>query len=156
ETNTHFTFDTIVTGYFHDTTEGDAYSFKGDIESHPRFGEQANATQFKQELPTTNQGVIHYLSRDTFKRIGWKTAEKIVDKLGMNALEIISHDKNALKRVSGLSKAKIDMIHQTILENKKTEEIIIRLNELGFGARMSAKILKYYGDHTLKILESSP
>lgn len=119
ETNTHFTFDTIVTGYFHDITEGDAYRFTGDIKSHPRFGEQFNATQFKQELPKTNQGVIQYLSSDTFKGIGLKTAEKIVDKLGYNALEIISDDKNALKKVSGLSKAKIDMIHQTILENKK-------------------------------------
>lgn len=156
ETNTHFTFDTIVTGYFHDITEGDTYRFSGNIKSHPRFGEQFNATQFKLELPKTNQGVIQYLSSDTFKGIGLKTAEKIVDELGYNALEIISDDKNSLKKVSGLSKAKIDMIHHTILENKKTEEMIIRLNELGFGARMSAKILRYYGDHTLKILESSP
>lgn len=156
ETNTNFVFDAIVTGYFHDITEGETYRFTGSITNHARFGEQFNATQFKRELPKTDEGVIQYLASDTFKGIGLKTAKKIVDKLGYNALEIISDDKNALKAVGGLSRSKIDMIHHTILENKKTEEIIIRLNELGFGARMSAKILKHYGDHTLKILEQSP
>lgn len=156
ETNTNFVFDAIVTGYFHDITEGETYRFSGTIKNHARFGEQFNATQFKLELPKTDEGVIQYLASDTFKGIGLKTAKKIVDTLGSDALEIISDDKSALKSVGGLSKAKIDMIHHTILENKKTEEIIIRLNELGFGARMSAKILKHYGDYTLKILEQSP
>ncbi|CAM4137586.1 SF1B family DNA helicase RecD2 [Lacicoccus alkaliphilus] len=156
ETNTNFVFDAIVTGYFHDITEGETYRFTGGITNHARFGEQFNATHFKRELPKTDEGVIQYLASDTFKGIGLKTAEKIVAKLGYNALEIISDDKDALKAVGGLSRSKIDMIHHTILENKKTEEIIIRLNELGFGARMSAKILKHYGDHTLKILEKSP
>lgn len=156
ETNTNFVFDAIVTGYFHDIAEGETYRFTGSITNHARFGEQFNATQFKRELPKTDEGVIQYLASDTFKGIGLKTAKKIVDKLGYNALEIISDDKNALKAVGGLSRSKIDMIHHTILENKKTEEIIIRLNELGFGARMSAKILKHYGEHTLKILEQSP
>lgn len=156
ETNTHFDEDVIVTGYFHEISEGETYRFNGKVTEHARYGEQFNAHSFKVEMPKTNDGIINYLSSDTFHGIGKKTAEKIVDALGADALEIISDDKSALNKVEGLSAAKINMIHQAILENKRTEEIIIRLNDIGFGASMSAKIIKYYGDDTLRILTEAP
>jgi exodeoxyribonuclease V alpha subunit len=156
ETNTHFNNETIVTGYFHDISEAETYRFTGNITEHQRYGEQFNAKSFKHEMPKTNEGVINYLSSDVFHGIGKKTAEKIVDTLGNNALEIIADDKSALKAVSSLTKSKIDMIYRTILENQKTEKIMIRLNDSGFGASMSAKIIKYYGEDTLRILDESP
>lgn len=156
ETNTHFTEEAIVTGYFHEISESETYRFTGKITEHQRYGEQFNATSFKHEVPKTNEGVINYLSSDVFHGVGKRTAEKIVDTLGNNALEIIADDKKALKTVEGLTKSKIDMIYQTILENQKTEKIMIRLNDIGFGASMSAKIIKYYGEDTLRVLEETP
>lgn len=156
ETNTHFTEEAIVTGYFHEISESETYRFTGKITEHQRYGEQFNATSFKHEMPKTNEGVINYLSSDVFHGVGKRTAEKIVDNLGNNALEIIADDKKALKTVEGLTKSKIDMIYQTILENQKTEKIMIRLNDIGFGASMSAKIIKYYGEDTLRVLEETP
>lgn len=156
ETNTKFTGETIVTGYFHDVSESETYRFTGKVTEHQRYGEQFSAVSFKHEMPKTNTGVINYLSSDVFHGIGRKTAERIVDTLGTNALEIIADNKNALKEVEGLSKSKIEMIHHTILENQKTERIMIRLNDIGFGASMSARIIKYYGEDTLRILEESP
>lgn len=156
ETNTHFNDEIIVTGYFHAIAEGDLYRFSGKITNHARYGEQFSADSFKKELPNTVHGVIHYLSGDTFPGIGEKTAKKIVETLGVDALEKISDDATVLKDVSGLSKSKIDMIHRTILENRQTEQMVIKLSELGFGARMSAKILKVYQEDTLNIIEKEP
>ncbi|WP_020008511.1 SF1B family DNA helicase RecD2 [Salinicoccus albus] len=156
ETNTHFNDDVIVTGYFHAVTEGESYRFSGKTTNHTRYGEQFSADSFKKALPNTVRGVIHYLSGDTFPGIGEKTAKKIVDTLGVDALEKISDDPAALKTVDGLSGNKIDMIHRTILENRQTEQMIIKLTELGFGARMSARILKTYDEDTLNIIDKEP
>lgn len=156
ETNTHFNDEAIVTGYFHAVAEGDSYRFSGKITNHARYGEQFSADSFKKELPNTVRGVIQYLSGDTFPGIGEKTAKKIVESLGVNALEKISDDASVLKDVGGLSKSKIEMIHRTILENRQTEQSVIKLTELGFGPRMSAKILKTYQDETMHIIEKEP
>src|SRR5699024_1813147 len=146
ETNTHFNDEAIVTGYFHAVSEGDSYRFSGKITNHARYGEQFSADSFKKEMPNTIRGVIQYLSGDTFPGIGEKTAGKIVEALGVDALEKISDDASVLKDVGGLSKSKMEMIHRTILENRQTEQSVIKLTELGFGPRMSAKILKTYQD----------
>ncbi|HIW12325.1 MAG TPA: ATP-dependent RecD-like DNA helicase [Candidatus Salinicoccus stercoripullorum] len=156
ETNTHFNDEAIVTGYFHAVSEGDSYRFSGKITNHARYGEQFSADSFKKEMPNTIRGVIQYLSGDTFPGIGEKTAGKIVEALGVDALEKISDDASVLKDVGGLSKSKMEMIHRTILENRQTEQSVIKLTELGFGPRMSAKILKTYQDETMNIIEKEP
>lgn len=156
ETNTHFSDEAIVTGYFHAVAEGDSYRFSGKITNHARYGEQFSADSFKKELPNTVRGVIQYLSGDTFPGIGEKTAKKIAESLGVDALEKISDDPAVLNGIGGLSKSKIEMIHRTILENRQTEQSVIKLTELGFGPRMSAKILKVYQDETMNIIEKEP
>ncbi|GAB3070981.1 ATP-dependent RecD-like DNA helicase [Salinicoccus sesuvii] len=156
ETNTHFSDEAIVTGYFHTISEGETYRFIGKITSHARFGEQFSAETFKKEQPTTIRGVIQYLSGETFPGIGEKTAKKIVETLGVEALQKIADDRTALKGIEGLSLKKQEMIHNRILENSQTERLVIKLTEYGFGARMSAKIMKTYQDQALHVIEKDP
>ncbi|GAA3717120.1 ATP-dependent RecD-like DNA helicase [Salinicoccus jeotgali] len=156
ETNTNFSDEAIVTGYFHAVAEGDTYRFSGKVTRHARFGEQFSADMFRKEQPTTMRGLIQYLSGDTFPGIGEKTAKKIIETLGVNALKKIADDRSVLDDVAGLSKKKRDMIHYRILENSQTERLVIKLTDLGFGARMSAKILKTYQDQALQVIEKEP
>ncbi|MFC4983779.1 hypothetical protein ACFPFV_00285 [Salinicoccus siamensis] len=62
ETNTNFSDEAIVTGYFHAVAEGDTYRFSGKVTRHARFGEQFSADTFRKEQPTTMRGLIQYLS----------------------------------------------------------------------------------------------
>ncbi len=156
ETNTNFSDEAIVTGYFHAVAEGDTYRFSGKVTRHARFGEQFSADTFRKEQPTTMRGLIQYLSGDTFPGIGEKTAKKIIETLGVDALKKIADDRSVLDDVAGLSKKKRDMIHYRILENSQTERLVIKLTDLGFGARMSAKILKTYQDQALQVIEKEP
>src|SRR5699024_12276656 len=91
-----------------------------------------SAGTVKKEMRSTIRGVIQYLAGDTFPGIGEKTAGKIVEALGVDALEKIPDDASVLKDVGGLSKSKMEMIHRTILENRQTEQSVIKLTELGF------------------------
>ena len=106
KTNTQFKEDAIVTGHFHDIEESERYKFTGKVTQHARFGEQFSASEFKKEIPNTSQGLVQYFSSDKFPGIGTKTAEKIVEALGLDALSKITKDDNALNDVSGLTKAK--------------------------------------------------
>lgn len=65
-----------VTGYFPALHEEETYTFYGKVTSHPKFGEQFQATHFQKEVPTTKQGIIHYLSSDLFEGIGKRQRKK--------------------------------------------------------------------------------
>ncbi len=51
----------------------------GELVNHPKYGVQLKAESYQQEQPTSEQGLIAYLSGEKFPGIGKKTAEKIVD-----------------------------------------------------------------------------
>ena len=70
--------------------------FMEKLKDHPKFGMQFHATHFRKDIPQTKQGVISYLSSELFKGIGKKTAEKIVETLGNNAITKILNQPSLL------------------------------------------------------------
>ena len=77
------------TGYFHELDEEDNYKFLGSIINHPKYGEQFNVSFYERVMPEEKDSIVEFLSSGTFKGIGEKTALKIVDALGDNALQVI-------------------------------------------------------------------
>ena len=146
----------IVVGYLPQLAEDDLYRFTGNMKSHPKYGMQFQIETFEKEVPTTEQGIIHYLSSDLFSGIGRKTAEMIVEKLGMDALTKILEDPSALDVVPRLSAEKKVIIRQTIEENLGLERIMVRLNEWGFGPQLGMKIYQAYREETIHLLTENP
>lgn len=156
ETNTDFQDEVIVTGFFHEIVEGETYQFEGDITSHPRYGEQFKSERYKKTVPKTLSSVISYLSGDNFPGIGKKTATNIANELGVNAIDKIADDVNVLHDVPGLPKNKINMIHTHIVENYESENVLLKLNDLGFGQKLAVKIMATYGAKTMHMLDTNP
>ncbi|WP_078413868.1 SF1B family DNA helicase RecD2 [Priestia abyssalis] len=145
-----------VTGYFPRLHEGEAYTFYGALKEHQRFGWQFNVERFKKELPQSRQGVIQYLSSDLFHGIGKKTAEKIVDVLGENAIYKILHDSAVLKQVPKLSEDKAESLVQQLREHEGLEEVMVQLSDYGFGPQLSMKIFQAYKNEALQIIRENP
>ena len=146
----------IVVGYFPQLTEDEMYRFTGVLKTHPKYGMQFQVETFEKEVPATEQGIVHYLSGDLFNGIGRKTAETIVEKLGVNALKRILEDPEALDMVPRLSAEKKLSIRQTIEENLGLERVMIKLNEWGFGPQLGMKIYQTYREETVQILTENP
>lgn len=85
-----------------------------------------------------------------------KTAESIVDTLGDNAIQSILNDASVLEQVPKLSKAKQQQIAEQVSQNQASEQIMIRLNELGFGAKLAMDIYKFYKDETINVIDQNP
>ncbi|MDZ5712313.1 SF1B family DNA helicase RecD2 [Jeotgalibacillus haloalkalitolerans] len=146
----------VVTGHFPSMQEEDTYVFFGKVKEHPRFGPQFIAERFKKELPQTKQGIIHYLSSDLFNGIGRKTAEKIVDTLGENAISKIMENESVLLEVPKLSEEKAHHIHEVLIEHQGLERIMVLLNDWGFGPQLSMKIYQFYQEKTVEVIEENP
>lgn len=148
--------DVVVTGYFPRLYEEESYIFYGRFTEHPKYGPQFQVEHFRKDLPKSKQGIVQYLSSELFKGIGKKTAENIVDVLGENAIERIMEQPSLLDTVPKLSKEKAKLLHDTLIEHQGLENILISLNQYGFGPQLSMRIYQTYKEHTLEIVEKNP
>lgn len=144
-----------VTGSFGDLSDDQTYRFEGKIVEHPRYGQQFQATSYHVNRPTSKDGLVDFLSGKQFTGIGKKTAEKIVDKLGTDAINKIIADPHVLDKLK-LRKAVKDSLVDNLRANQGMDEIIIGLNDLGFGANLSSAIFDKYGEETLHIINETP
>jgi exodeoxyribonuclease V alpha subunit len=157
ETNEHYEDkEAVITGYFPKIHEQETYIFYGAFKEHPRFGVQFHATHFRKDMPQTKQGVVAYLSSEMFKGIGKKTAEKIVETLGENAISKILNQPSLLDSVPKLPPEKAKLLYDTLMEYQGLEQVMVALNQYGFGPQLSMKIYQAYKEETLKVIQKNP
>ena len=157
DTNTSYMAQEIVaTGIFGQIQEDEVYRFYGDIVNHPKYGEQLKVDSYQQDKPTSQAGMIQYLSSDKFPGIGKKIAENIVDVLGPEAIDKIIENPECLTGIKGLTDKKIETLVETVKENYGMEQIIIGLNQYGFGNQLAFSIYQFYKEETLTIINENP
>ncbi|MBB1078556.1 ATP-dependent RecD-like DNA helicase [Limosilactobacillus sp. STM2_1] len=144
-----------VTGSLGDLSDDRTYRFEGKIVEHPRYGQQFQVTSYHVNQPTSKEGLIEFLSGKQFEGIGKKTAEKIVTELGTDAIDKIVADPHVLDKLKLRKVVKTALI-DNLRANQGMDQIIIGLNNLGFGANLSSAIFDKYGDETLHIINENP
>ncbi|PFO03610.1 ATP-dependent RecD-like DNA helicase [Bacillus sp. AFS076308] len=148
--------EAVITGYFPKIHEQETYVFFGEFKEHPKFGLQFHTNHFRKDMPQTKQGVIAYLSGDMFKGIGKKTAENIVETLGENAISKILNQPSLLDSIPKLPPEKAKMLYDTLMEHQGLEQVMVALNQYGFGPQISMRIYQAYKDETLSIIQKNP
>ena len=146
----------VVTGSFGEIQENELYRFYGELVDHPKYGRQLKVERYEQEKPTTVNGLVGYLSSEKFPGIGKKTAEKIVEQLGEEAIEKIIEDPMVLKQIAGLNQTKREMIVETIRLNHGMDQVIMGLNRYGFGSQLAFSIYQAYKNEALDIIQENP
>ncbi len=149
--------DNLVTivGYFPKISEDVIYEFEGEWIKHPQYGEQLKVESFKKAEKQSKSGLISYLSSSFFDGIGPKTAEKIVELLGDQAITKIIEDPSVLKKVK-LSSVRIAKFHQQLQENQTNEHILVTLYGYDLTAKLAMKLLNKYHMLTIEKLEENP
>ncbi len=145
-----------VTGYFPQPMRGEDIRFFGDFKENPRYGMQYVVKSYEKLSDTSIPGLIEYLSSDLFKGVGLKTAYNIVSTLGENTIKLVLDDKKVLKKVPKLSDKLIDVVYDSLIENKAAENTLIKLYGYGITPKMAVKIYKFYQNETVAIIEQNP
>lgn len=147
-----------VVGTFNDFEfiEDDLYSFKGEIVQHRKYGTQLSAIVAEPVIEKDKEAIVSYLSSSIFQGVGRKTAELIVDTLGVDALDKIYENKDSLFNIKGIPEQRKDTIYATIVANKQTQDIILKLNEYNLSNNLILKIYNFYKHNTLRIITESP
>ena len=160
ETNDPDMYDFIddiitFTGYFHELTISDKYTFYGILVDNAKYGLQFNVTRYERIMPDEEDAIIDFLSGGLFKGIGEKTAKEIVDTLGVNTLSLIKEDYNNLLLVPKMKEKKALQIHETLIKYNESYDTFIELNKLGFSMKDSMRIYNTYKENTMYVINDN-
>ncbi len=143
------------TGYFSELNSEDTYIFYGALIYHDRYGYQYNVMSYEKVMPSGRDAIIEFLTSSLIKGCGEKTAIKIVDILGENAVEKIKNNINELDLIPRLSDTKKKSIYNSILKYYESNESIIKLKSYGFSIKESMKLINIYGNGVLNIVTNN-
>lgn len=144
-----------ITGTFLEINEEELYILYGKSVRHERFGFQYQVAFYEKEKISSEEALIEFLSSSLIKGCGEKTALKIVEVLGMDAINKIKEDETSLDGISGLSDTKKKAIRSSLLEYSDADDALVKLKEMGFSITEATKIYKKYGASTKYIIESN-
>lgn len=144
------------TGTFASIHYDTTYEFVGKLTTHPKYGEQFAVSRYQQVTPTSTQGLVDYLASNRFKGIGRVLAQRIVDTLGDNALDVILANPDRLKQVKGMTSDKRQSLYDTIVSQQGTQRIFMQLNQWGFGPKLAEKIYTLFKSDTLELITENP
>lgn len=146
----------VMTGQFAALHLDTRYEFWGRLIVHPKYGEQFQVVRYQQVSPTSKAGLIEYLSSERFKGVGQVLAERIVDQLGMDAIDKILDDASCLKDIQGLSEKTATNLFEVLKTHKGTERIFIQLSQWGFGSTLAERIYQRWTVDTLNVIKENP
>ncbi|MCL4371277.1 MAG: ATP-dependent RecD-like DNA helicase [Chloroflexi bacterium] len=135
---------------------GESLRLQGRWTNHPRFGRQFQVEHYQLLLPATVEGIRRYLGSGLIKGIGPVTAGRIVDRFGLETLEVIEKAPARLIEVPGLGNKRAEMITQAWEAQKVIQEVMVFLQSLQINASLAVRIYKHYGDASPSIVQKEP
>lgn len=145
-----------VTGSLPEVTPGENLRLKGRWVNHAKHGRQFQAEFCEQAAPATISAVRRYLGSGLIKGIGPRLAERIVDKFGIDTLEVIETRPEALQSVPDIGPKRSRLIAKAWQEQKQVKEIMLFLHSYGVSTNLAVKIYKQYGDVSLEVVKTDP
>jgi exodeoxyribonuclease V alpha subunit len=145
-----------VIGSFPPLSAGEVLRVTGQWEDNPKFGRQFRVESYIPVLPSSVKGIEKFLSSGLVKGIGSVIARRIVKKFGVQTIEVISKNPEAILEVEGVGAAKLREIKKSWAENQHIRDLIIFLQEHNVSTTIATKVYKQYGERSFQVLRSNP
>ena len=120
-----------------------------------KYGLQFEVEQWREILPSTEQGIRAYLASGSLKGIGGKTADAIVDQFGAHSLEILEHEPERLLEIRGITEDRLEEIKRGYAESRVMRELLLLLAPLKVTPNTAMKILEHFGMNGVELLRES-
>ncbi|MDD5792448.1 MAG: AAA family ATPase [Erysipelotrichaceae bacterium] len=145
-----------TTGPSFDYEENKRYTLTGSYVDHPRYGFQFSYLKVERCMPNHKEEIISFLKSDLFNGIGKKTALKIYDQLGDDALTILKENPERIYDLS-LSKSQAEALAAGFEKLYDPEnEIIFKLVSGGFSNLEARRIFSVFKLGTIEVGEENP
>jgi len=135
---------------------GETLSVQGEWAYHPNYGQQLKVETYSTVVPATLNGIEKYLASGLVPGIGPKTARKIVERFGVDSLDILQYNPEKFKEIEGIGEKKAEKIMEAFVEQRDLRDIMIFLQGYGISPTYGIKIYKKYGNDTIAMVKENP
>ncbi|MBS1256327.1 MAG: ATP-dependent RecD-like DNA helicase [Deltaproteobacteria bacterium] len=145
-----------VKGVVYNTLVHETLRLKGNWENHKIYGRQFSFREFMPVTPTSEEGMVRYLSSQVFKGIGEKTATRIVKKFGLNTFNIIDSSPEMLSTIKGINKKQKKSILNAWEEQRGLRDVMSFLRGVGISHAYAQRIYAKHGLNSIALLKANP
>lgn len=136
--------------------EGTRVRLTGRWGRHPSHGAQFEFEALEVLPPADEAGLVRYLSSKVFEGIGKTIAERIVDKLGVGALEAIRADPTVLDGIKGLRAETAQALAKQLVEQAHLHATNGFLARCGLGPLTSQAVVARLGPACEELIQANP
>ena len=147
---------TVVCGIVGELHAGESVVCRGKYENHATYGRQFHAQECETDMPKDLEAVYAFLASGSLPYIGARTANKIIDKFGAAALEVIANDPAQLTLIPGISADKADRIQQEFKRMFGMRELIAYLAQFEISPRRAMEVFRVFGPSAMQAISQNP
>lgn len=151
-------YDNLVTltGSLLDVPVGSVLLVDGDWRVDPRYGQQFVAQSWTEVMPATIYGIEKYLGSGLIKGIGPVYAKAIVNRFGLETIDVIENDIERLLEVPRLGRKRMEKIRESWEKQKDIKEVMVFLQGYGVSTAFAARIYRKYEKESITKVKENP
>ena len=128
----------------------------GRFETNARFGAQFKIEHYTEVAPATLDGLRRYLGSGLIKGIGPELASRIVDRFGIETLEILDREPSRIGEVAGIGQSRARAVRDAWAAQRQVREVMVFLQGYGVSPAFAARIYKRYGAASIARVRENP
>ena len=121
-----------------------------------KFGRQFRVSTATPRSPETLVGIEKFLGAAGVKGIGPQMAKRLVQKFGMETLEVIYKEPKRLTEVVGIGTARAAELSAAFVDQRAMQEVMVFLLGIGVAPSMAPRIIKRYGKDAINVVRANP
>lgn len=144
-----------VVGICPPLSEGQNIRVEGKFQTRSSYGRQFAAEKVWVSQPSKLEGIKRFLGSGLIRGLGPVTAEAIVERFGVNSLQMMKYPME-LNKVRGISLKKATEFGMSYVRLEKMQNAVMFLQDLGISVNMALKIYRVYEEKTETNIRKNP
>lgn len=121
-----------------------------------KYGEQFKVESYMTVNPSTVTGLRRYLGSGLVPGVGPVMAERLVERFGIETLDVIENAPERLAEVEGIGPVRSERIRAAWRDQRGVKEVMIFLQSLGISNAWAIRIFKQYRDRAIAVVREDP
>jgi exodeoxyribonuclease V alpha subunit len=145
-----------VVGALFGVTVGTLLVVRGAWETDRRFGRQLRVDSYHTKSPDTLLGIERYLGSGMIPGIGPELAKRLVERFGIDTLEVVERAPHRLIEVDGIGPARAKSISEAWGTQRELQDVMVFLRGHGVSTAYAVRIYRRYGKDAIAVVRQNP
>ena len=124
--------------------------------THPTHGEQFKAEQVERHMPTTETEILSYLSSGVIKGVGPATAQRLVERFGVDTLQVLEETPERIAVIKGITAKKAKEIGEAFRYQTGMRRLLEFLARNDLPLSLAMRLYRRYGLESMEAVLQNP